>query len=403
LIGTVAASALTLPLTLIYFGQFSTVMLLANLLIVPAQAVLLLLGVIGVALGMVWPPLGVPVLWAAALPVSWTLGAVNTLAAWPSAAVAWPLDPLWGGIALITVVGLMMAQQGAPRWWGRLWRRRLTGALVGICGVLLLWIGMAWAGRPDGQLHLWLLDSGHSNAVLLRTPNGAHLLIDGGRYPNRLSAAVGQILPWGAQTLDLVILTQPDQNDYAALTTLSQRYRVGALLTHGQPNLRLSYQTLMERWGAMAQVVQRGDQVQIDGVTLTILHPAAAPSLTASQNDHALTVRVDYGEQGWLLAGDLSVAGQAALIAANQPLAATVLQLPAHGERASLDARFLAAVQPSVALVSVESDHVAGDPQPSVLALLGETLPLWRTDQSGPIHLWTDGQALWLKPERNAE
>ena len=80
--------------------------------------------------------------------------------------------------------------------------------LIG-CVVLILNISMI-TSRPDGNLHVWMLDMGHSNAVLVQTPNGAHMLVDGGRFPSRLLTALGDRLPYYDREIEILAVTHPD-------------------------------------------------------------------------------------------------------------------------------------------------------------------------------------------------
>ena len=70
------------------------------------------------------------------------------------------------------------------------------------------------------------------------------------------------------------------------------------------------------------------------------------------------------------------------------------MQLPQHGTTGSLDTAFLAAVQPQAVVLQSDPANRIGDPNPDTLKLLGET-PIFRTDQGGTIHLWSDGHELW--------
>ena len=73
------------------------------------------------------------------------------------------------------------------------------------------------------------------------------------------------------------------------------------------------------------------------------------------------------------------------------------MQLPHHGGRRSLDREFLAATQPQTVVIQADRANRLGDPDPDVLAILPEDVPIFRTDDGGTIHLWTDGQRLWAK------
>ena len=51
---SLAAQITTTPLILLYFGRLSVISLVANILIVPVQAYIMILGWLAVLVGMVW-------------------------------------------------------------------------------------------------------------------------------------------------------------------------------------------------------------------------------------------------------------------------------------------------------------------------------------------------------------
>ena len=69
------------------------------------------------------------------------------------------------------------------------------------------------------------------------------------------------------------------------------------------------------------------------------------------------------------------------------------MQIPQHGAARALDAEFLRMVQPQVALLQSDIANRRGDPDPDTLALI-DGIPLFRTDEMGTIHLFTDGRTL---------
>lgn len=169
-------------------------------------------------------------------------------------------------------------------------------------------------------------------------------------------------------------------------------------LINGQPNLSESYQQLQD---ALAQhevlTIRAGYSVDVDdGVRLEILNPISQPELGASLNDNAIVLRLTYGEASFLLTGDLSTEAQAAMIERGEWSQATVLQLPQHGTIRSLNRAFLAAVAPQVVVLQSDRANRNGDPDADTMALLEDT-PVFRTDQGGAIHIWTDGVDLWME------
>jgi beta-lactamase superfamily II metal-dependent hydrolase len=47
--------------------------------------------------------------------------------------------------------------------------------------------------------------------------------------------------------------------------------------------------------------------------------------------------------------------------------------------------------------VLVDPANRRGDPDPDVLSLLDTQTPLFRTDQGGVVHFWTDGERLYAE------
>ena len=291
-----------------------------------------------------------------------------------------------------------------PDWalaLARFARRRLVLVAVVAAGAgLAILMAAAALARPDGLLHVWFLDMGQSNAVLVTTPSGAHLLVDGGRFPSRLLGALGDRLPFNQTQIDVLALTQPDENEYAAVTSVLERYSTGLVLTTGQPNQSEAFQAMTDALASRQVVtVKAGYALDFgDGVRLDVLSPARQPDLGDSLDDHALTLRLSCGDISFLLTSDLSADGQRALLKAGQWPPATVMQLPAHGSARSLDRDFLAAVQPSVIVLQNDPANRRGEPDPDTLAELGD-LPLYRTDDGGTVHFWTDGRELWVAQE----
>lgn len=403
LIVSLAAQITTLPLIVLYFGRLSPVALLVNLLIIPVQGHLLIVGLLAVLVAFAIPAAAQVLFWLDLLPLTWTLGVVRLVGGLPFADAEFHADPRLIVLFYLIVFGGALMQATQPTWalrLGRYLRARavLTTTVFAGVGLAVLMVA-AGLSRPDGKLHLWLLDVGHSNAVLAQTPGGAHVLVDGGRFPSRLLTAIGDRLPFNDREIEILVITQPDEYDYAALNAVLNRYEIGAVLYNGQQNLSEAFVALQDRL-AQHEVVTVGAGYTLeldDGARLEVLHPQTPPGLDDSLDDHALTARLSFGEVSFLLTGDLSRDGQQSLLEAGQWPLATVMQLPKHGGARTLDEAFLQAAQPQLIVLQTDRANRLGDPDLDTLALLGDT-PVYRTDQGGTIHLWTDGRDLWANP-----
>jgi competence protein ComEC len=397
---SMAAQITTLPIIILYFGRLSLVSLLVNLLVIPIQSVLLILGLTATIVSFVVPILAQVLFWLDLVLLSWTLAVVRLFARLPFADVGFQISPRLILLFYLVLLGGALMAATQPTWALRLSRQIrqrvvITAVAFAGAGLAVLMIALALS-RPDGNLHVWMLDMGHSNAVLIQTPGGAQMLVDGGRFPSRLLTALGDRLPFNDQEIEVLFITQPDEFDYGALLSVADRYHIGLTVTNGQPNLSPSYSTLQNKLAAYPMVnVHAGYSLDTDdGIHIDILHPQAQPDINDSLDDQALTMRLSYGDISFLLTSDLSTAGQQVLLEGGQWPLATVMELPKHGTVHSLDSDFLRIVQPQAVALESDITNRQGDPNPDTLAKLG-VIPLFRTDQSGTIHFWTNGHELW--------
>jgi competence protein ComEC len=403
LIVTLAAQIATLPLMLLYFQRLSLVALLVNMLIIPVQSVLMVLGAIATLVGFAVPFLAQLLFYGDMLLLGWTIGIVRLFADLPFADTSLALDARLVGLYYVLLVcGAIMTATRSNLWvmLGQGLRARPIVSVIvsGGVGIAILLLAIVFS-RPDGKLHVWWLDVGHTNAVLMQTPNGAHILVDGGRNPSRLLTALGDRLPFYDREIDVLILTQPDDFDSGAIRSLLARYNTGIVLTNGQPNqseTQTEIQNLLQERKTF--VVQAGYSLTTqDGVTIEILNPQETPELSDNLADNTLVLRVIYGERTFLLTGDVSVDGQNAILEQAYPLA-DVMQLPDHATVRSLSERFLQTVQPRLLVLQSEKGNGRGDPSDVTLETLKD-YALIRTDTQGTLHLYTDGRTLWFLPE----
>lgn len=398
LIVSLSATLATLPLIILLFGRISWVTLIVNLLIVPVQPLILMLG--GAAAISGWTPIAAIFHAGVFILLAYTIDVVRFFAALPFASGEIAIHKntvalLFGGLVMMTLI-----RATRPAWAIRLWQwikqRRILTVIATIAAALLILSIAVLRAQPDGRLHVWVLDMGHAHAVLIRSPGGATILLDGGRYPTRLLTLLGDRLPFYARSIDLLAITHPDPNDYTALIEVAERYTIGAAITNGQPNGNPAYAALLDQIGhERITAVIGGDVIDLpDGTRIEVLNPLTSPALSDSFGETALVLRVRYGDVAFLFPSDLDTDGQTALLEQGINPSAQVLIVPRRGGDDALAPEFLTAVNPSLALIQLDPANLARDPAPETLSML-EGISVYRTDQAGTIHVITDGSAIW--------
>lgn len=408
LVVSVAAQLATLPLIVLYFGRLSLVTLPVNILIVPVQAAVLLLGLLAAGVSLIAPAVGTVAFWVVMVFLSWSIGVVRAFAQFGFAEVAVNFDARLIQAYYVLLIGGAMLAASRPLIWKRIavamrQRRMIMLVLSASFMLLVLMIAMR-VSRRDGRLHVWMLDMGHSNAVLIETPGGAQVLVDGGRFPSRLLTALGDRMPFFDREIEILAITHPDEWDIAALNSVLDRYAIGVALTNGQPNRNRVFQDVtraLAETGTRQVIVKAGYGIDFgDGVTVEVLHPQEQPRISDRLSDHVLVLRVVYGKVSILLTSDLSAAGQAMMLRGGNSPHASILQIPQHGTVRAVDSRFLAMAQPQIALLQSDIANRRGDPDPDSLALfrdLAEANRLFRTDEIGTIHISSDGSRVQIE------
>ncbi|MEP7158362.1 MAG: ComEC/Rec2 family competence protein, partial [Chloroflexota bacterium] len=419
---SLAAQAATLPLVLFHFGRLSLVAPLANLLVAPLVAPAMLLTVVALGCGVLIGA-GVPAIVFAPLTLlgSVGIGAMVDIAHFsavlPFATVDVPPPFNLAAAALSAAVlfylsrrrrsiPLEPSQQPATHEAPAPPRSRFVVAvgLTGLCVLLVLVNG----ARPDGRLHVTVLDIGQGDSILLQGPNGGRMLIDTGPDPDRLMTLLGQRIPAWDRRLDLVVLTHPHEDHVAGLALLLDRYRIGEIVEPGMigpgPGDQ-AYRRRLAELGRESRVVAAGDRLWLDGIEIDVEWPRRGevplrPVNSGTDiNNVSIVLELRYGARRMLFTGDVEEQIDPYLlaegIADRAGYGMDVLKVAHHGSGTATTDAFVAALQPRVAIVSAGWGNPYGHPSPSTVARLKESgAQLFRTDVDGSVEITTNGTDL---------
>jgi competence protein ComEC len=392
---TVAAQITTLGITASVFHSLSLVTLLTNLLILPVQTLIMVVGGTAALLAAVWQPLGQIPAWIAWGFLRFTTGAVRWTAGFPRAAMTLEgITPAmaWGYYAVLAVGtawalhpriplrGLVRKIRAVPNGWAA------TGGMA--VGLVIL----ALMTAPGGRLQVAVLAVGVGDAIYVRTPRGRQVVIDGGPEPSRTLDALGRRMPFWDRSLDLVVLTSPDRDRLPGLIPILERMAVDAVgyapeVGEG-PVYDRWWSLLANRASGTSGLMTAGQRWALDReVALEVLWPPV-------DGVGPLILMLRYGDIRWLLAGDATPEIEAALVErCGDRLRADVLILPRHGDPTSGSPGFLQAVDPEMVVVSTGP---ASSPSPYALSrLVGRRL--FRTDRDGTLLMRSDGRHITVR------
>jgi competence protein ComEC len=402
---TVSSTVATMPLMWREFGRISLVSPLANVIVEPAFMLAFWASILTAALGRLNADLGVLAGDAAYYPLTFIVGCARRLSDIPGAAVAVPSGSTTLAVAayaLLAPIALVAyrfpapdGEDSAPARRRRATATRLiAGAAAGATLVAILPVSVL-SHPGDGSLTVRFFDLGQGDAAFLTTPHGHQVLIDGGPSGLGLARVLSESMPHWDRSLDLVILSHPQEDHMAGLPEAAARYAVSAVRDNGRDNTSGTF-GYFQSVSPSATSLQAGDAFVIDGVRFEVLWPRADYE-GAELNDTSLVIRVTYGEVSFLFTGDSEAPVHRALLEGSD-VRADVLKVPHHGSKTT-DPALFAAVSPSLAVISVGADNNFGHPHPDTLAALSGYRVL-RTDQHGTVTVRTHGRGISISTAR---
>jgi competence protein ComEC len=387
---TVATQLGTWPLSLALFSTLAPYAILANAIVIPLAVLALGGGILTLICPLVAPletlllsSIITVVQAIAALP-----GAHAVLATPPALAIAtYDLFAIAAGIALT---------KNFP----------LRAALFLGCGIFAVALPTRIQARAPTTITF--LDVNQADATVVQTADGHTLLIDSGGMLERgtglessaEAAGARIVLAYlqrrGIRDVDLLVITHPHGDHVGGCAPIISALHVRALIDSGQAYAGRAYRDCINTATLdHVPVVRPAPGLRweaTDGTQLEVLAPAQ-PFLTDTGDDvnensivAKLTVPTHDRPLRVLLTGDAGMASEARLLAAGVDLHADVLKVGHHGSAYASSAAFLAAVAPTIAIISDGRHNPFGHPAPATLDRLRTSgAQIYRTDQCGAI------------------
>ena len=350
------------PLSLLLFGQFSLVGVLANLLAIPLVTFLITpLTLLGLLLPPLWQ-LAAGLLQGLLLFLDWC--AARPQAVLHSAALPWGLGA--AAVAAVLAHLALRQQQAAP-----LWRHGSLGVVLALCAAALAY----QPARPaPGQFVATFVDVGQGNAVLIQTARHSLLYDTGPRYGGGYGRGDRSASNAGERVLLPLLRAYALRPDMLLISHADADHAGGAapILQHLPPRQLLTSMAQQTDWPDQPklQLCQAGQGWHWDGVDFAILHPQAGDYQRGlPSNAMSCVLRVSTPTASVLLAGDIpeNQERELWLSLGAKGLRSSVLLAPHHGSKTSSNYLFLQAVQPRWVVLQAGYRNRYGHPAPAVL------------------------------------
>jgi competence protein ComEC len=188
--------------------------------------------------------------------------------------------------------------------------------LIGMLAAMALLVWVAARQAPDGRLHIYLLDVASGQGIIVRSPSGRVMLIDGGPDASDILASLGKRLPFWQRSVYVVLPTHQGTNAMVPAIAVAERYQISnALMPPAAPyrtRAARRWEETLRAHGTIPMDARSGSSLDLgDGVIVTMLDDAGG----------RLSVLIEHGTTSVLLPGSDDLPPSSAM--------ATVVALPA--------------------------------------------------------------------------
>ncbi len=377
---TLSTMMLTTPLTALYFGQFTLVAPLANVLVLWSVSVLFCGGLL---LGVLWMLLPAVCAWTAPV-VEWAarymLWLTQRLARLPFASIPSrePFYLLWA-LFVYALIAAAVLLPGRKRVW--------PATTAVLCAFVLSVLLTNWSFY-QGSMGVWVLDVGQGQSVLVRMEEGLVLVDCGGDGGDNAGDTAADLLQsLGRSRLDVLVVSHYHSDHANGVPRLLERLKVDTvILPSVEPDSLLREQIVAaaHRQGSQVCLIQEDTSVSLGNGQVHIFAPLGDESV----NELGLTVLCTAQQQDVLITGDMGQETELDLLDHAFLPDVEVMVAGHHGSKYSNSESLLEKVRPDIAVFSSGRYNTYGHPSEEAMERFRAVgAQLYRTDRMGTVRI----------------
>lgn len=271
--------------------------------------------------------------------------------------------------------------------------------LIGILALSLLVTGCTGEKAAEPEMSLLAINVRKADALLLRCGASAYLIDTGSKKSADDMLAV--LRSEGITRLNGVILTHTHADHVGGLKALLESgIEIENIYTSKYYVLKKEdgkhpVDKAIKKTNYEVTYLASGDTLPLDGGKLTVVGPLEKNE--EAENCNSLVLLAEGGGGSILLTGDMEFPEEASLLDAGLIPHADVLKIANHGESDATSDALVAAVSPSLAVISTNTVDEPDTPDPRVMRLLsGANIPVLITQDSekGILVTLRDGEVI---------
>jgi len=252
---------------------------------------------------------------------------------------------------------------------------------------------------PD-EMKVHFIDVGQGDSILIETPEGKNILIDGGRpeYGEKVVSYLGE---QKIKKLDLIIATHPDFDHIGGLVEVMKKINVKQIIDSGKLHHTRTYArylTQIRKKDILFNLAVENDKISIDPkLDIRIINTHAKGK---NSNQSSIVLKMAYQDVSFLLMGDVGKA-QEERLTEKYNLKADIIKIAHHGSKTSSSEDFLKKVNPKVAMLTYKKSNHFGHPVDRVITNLNKIdAQIYSTAVFGDVVILTNGDDYYIETEK---
>ena len=244
----------------------------------------------------------------------------------------------------------------------------------------------------DDVDYIRILDVGQGDSILIRS-NGQTAVIDTGT-PESAEQLISSLNGAGVQRIDVLMLSHLHMDHTGGLNRIIEEYKVVNMVLpsltgeeEGLPAAKVAAEKVTAAAGGVFTAKQ-GMYMNIGDFTLTVL---CYYDDFSKENDRSIIVMAEIQGKKFLLMADGERPLENRLLNSGINLKCDVIKAGHHGSNSSSSEKFVKAVSPKYAAISVGANNSYKHPDGDILSLFSDNnMEIFRTDRDGDITFFVE-------------
>ena len=268
-----------------------------------------------------------------------------------------------------------------------------------ICGLTVVlavvWF-LAFNQSATNNLEVNFFDVGQGDSMLIKTPLGQAVLIDGGP-DDKILGKLGERLSPIDKKIDIVLLTHPHADHVTGLIEVLKRYAVDLVILNGAYLATDNYNQFLNAVrdnGAEVLIAEAGEAIHFDkNLEFDIIAAEGGGTTNGSDaNETSIVGKLIYKDFSIMFMGDAPAKIENEIMVYGDGLKSDIIKVGHHGSKYSSFPIFLKMVDPKAGIIEVAAKNLYGHPSPATLnrfAMAG--INIFQTGKNGDIRVLSDG------------